>query len=89
MAGRALVDRLLQRSGAFRDNQRVANGSWIQRTTLNASAASAILAKATSVVWKDVRINIVDTPGTPISAARSSAFVYSRRGDHLVDAAEG
>jgi len=39
----------------------------------NASGGITILAKATSIEVGDARINIVDTPGTPISAARWSA----------------
>ena len=37
-----LIDVLLRQSGAFRDNQRVANGRWI-RTISSASAASPSL----------------------------------------------
>ena len=57
-----LVDRLLQQSGAFRENQRVAERV-MDSNDLERERGITILAKATSVVWKDVRINIVDTPG--------------------------
>ena len=57
-----LVDRLLQQSGAFRDNQRVAERV-MDSNDLERERGITILAKATSVVWKDVRVNIVDTPG--------------------------
>ena len=57
-----LVDRLLQQSGAFRDNQRVIERV-MDSNDLEKERGITILAKATSVVWKDVRINIVDTPG--------------------------
>src|SRR5216110_1899685 len=57
-----LVDRLLQQSGAFRDNQRVAERV-MDSSDLERERGITILAKATSVVWKDVRVNIVDTPG--------------------------
>src|SRR6516162_5843231 len=57
-----LVDRLLQQSGAFRDNQRVAERV-MDTGELERERGITILAKATSVVWKDVRVNIVDTPG--------------------------
>jgi GTP-binding protein len=57
-----LVDRLLQQSGSFRDNQRVAERV-MDSNDLEKERGITILAKATSVVWKDVRINIVDTPG--------------------------
>src|ERR1700722_17890630 len=54
-----LVDRLLQQSGAFRDNQRVAERV-MDSNDLERERGITILAKATSVVWKDVRVNIVD-----------------------------
>src|SRR5271165_3337794 len=57
-----LVDRLLQQSGAFRDNQRVAERV-MDSNDLERERGITILAKATSVVWKNVRVNIVDTPG--------------------------
>ena len=57
-----LVDRLLQQSGAFRENQRVAERV-MDSNDLERERGITILAKATSVVWKDHRINIVDTPG--------------------------
>jgi len=84
-----LVDRLLQQSGAFRDNQRVAERV-MDSNDLEKERGITILAKATSVVWKDVRVNIVDTPGHAdfggeverILSMVDSAIV-------LVDAAEG
>ena len=84
-----LVDKLLQQSGAFRDNQRVAERV-MDSNDLEKERGITILAKATSVVWKDTRINIVDTPGHAdfggeverILNMVDSAIV-------LVDAAEG
>src|SRR5215468_341583 len=57
-----LVDRLLQQSGTFRDNQRVAERA-MDSNDLERERGITILAKAASVRWKDTRINIVDTPG--------------------------
>src|SRR5208282_4792024 len=57
-----LVDRLLQQSGSFRENQRVAERA-LDSNDLERERGITILAKATSLVWKDTRINIVDTPG--------------------------
>lgn len=57
-----LVDKLLQQSGAFRDNQRIIERV-MDSNDLEKERGITILAKATSVVWKDTRINIVDTPG--------------------------
>lgn len=84
-----LVDRLLQQSGAFRENQRVAERV-MDSNDLEKERGITILAKATSVEWKNVRINIVDTPGHAdfggeverILSMVDSAIV-------LVDAAEG
>ncbi|MGQ0455962.1 MAG: translational GTPase TypA [Hyphomicrobium sp.] len=57
-----LVDELLKQSGAFRENQKVAERA-MDSNDLERERGITILAKCTSVVWKDVRINIVDTPG--------------------------
>ncbi len=57
-----LVDRLLQQSGAFRENQRVQERV-MDSNDLERERGITILAKVTSIVWQDVRINIVDTPG--------------------------
>ena len=67
-----LVDRLLQQSGTYRDNQRQVERA-MDSNDLERERGITILAKATSILWKDTRINIVDTPVTRISAARSSA----------------
>ena len=55
-----LVDRLLQQSGAFRENQRVAERA-SDSNDLERERGITILAKVTSVVWSGTRINIVDT----------------------------
>src|SRR3974377_2479981 len=57
-----LVDRLLQHSGTFRENQKVAERA-MDSNDLERERGITILAKAASVQWKDTRINIVDTPG--------------------------
>jgi len=57
-----LVDELLKQSGAFREGQRVAERA-MDSNDLERERGITILAKCTSVVWKGVRINIVDTPG--------------------------
>ncbi|MDR3375091.1 MAG: translational GTPase TypA [Ancalomicrobiaceae bacterium] len=57
-----LVDELLKQSGSYRENQRVAERV-MDSNDLEKERGITILAKATSVVWKDTRINIVDTPG--------------------------
>ncbi|ABI63018.1 translational GTPase TypA [Granulibacter bethesdensis] len=57
-----LVDQLLKQSGAFRENQQVAERA-MDSNDLERERGITILAKCTSVMWNDVRINIVDTPG--------------------------
>src|SRR5262245_772786 len=57
-----LVDRLLQQSGSFRQNQKVAERA-MDSNDLERERGITILAKATSILWQDTRINIVDTPG--------------------------
>src|SRR5450432_4303214 len=57
-----LVDALLHQSGTFRANQLVAERA-MDSNELERERGITILAKCTSVVWNDVRVNIVDTPG--------------------------
>ena len=57
-----LVDQLFRLSGMFRDNQRVEERA-MDSNELERERGITILAKCTSVEWKDTRINIVDTPG--------------------------
>jgi GTP-binding protein len=57
-----LVDALLKQSGAFRENQKVENQA-MDTNDLERERGITILAKCTSILWKDTRINIVDTPG--------------------------
>jgi GTP-binding protein len=57
-----LVDRLLQQSGTFRDNQHVQERA-LDSNDIERERGITILAKCTSVAWKGARINIVDTPG--------------------------
>ena len=57
-----LVDHLLKQSGAIRDNQHVQDRA-MDSNDLERERGITILAKCTSVDWKGIRINIVDTPG--------------------------
>lgn len=57
-----LVDELLKQSGSFRDNQRTTE-RMMDSNDIEKERGITILAKATSIEWRGVRINIVDTPG--------------------------
>ncbi|MGE3148817.1 MAG: translational GTPase TypA [Pseudorhodoplanes sp.] len=84
-----LVDRLLQQSGAFRENQRVAERA-MDSNDLERERGITILAKATSILWNDTRINIVDTPGHADFGGEVERILNMVDGAIvLVDAAEG
>jgi GTP-binding protein len=84
-----LVDALLKQSGAFRDNQHVAERA-LDRNDLERERGITILAKCTSVIWKGVRLNIVDTPGHADFGGEVERILSMVDGAILlVDAAEG
>ena len=84
-----LVDCLLRQSGSFRSNQQVAERA-MDSNDLERERGITILAKVTSVVWNDVRINIVDTPGHADFGGEVERILSMVDGVVvLVDAAEG
>ena len=84
-----LVDKLLAQSGTFRENQRVAERA-MDSNDLERERGITILAKCTSVQWKDTRINIVDTPGHADFGGEVERILNMVDGVIvLVDAAEG
>ncbi|SNX68959.1 GTP-binding protein TypA/BipA [Cereibacter ovatus] len=84
-----LVDELLKQSGAFRDNQAVAERA-MDSNDIERERGITILAKCTSLEWGGKRINIVDTPGHADFGGEVERILNMVDGVVLlVDAAEG
>ena len=82
-----LVDELLKQSGTFRENEKTAE-RMMDSNDLEKERGITILAKTTSVEWKDYRINIVDTPGHADFGGEVERILQMVDGA-IVDAAEG
>ena len=84
-----LVDRLLQQAGTFRSNEKVTERA-MDSNDLERERGITILAKATSILWNDIRINVVDTPGHADFGGEVERILNMVDGVIvLVDAAEG
>ena len=84
-----LVDRLLQQTGTFRSNERVLERV-MDSNDLERERGITILAKNTSVRYRGVKINIVDTPGhADFSGEVERTLTMVDAVLLLVDAAEG
>jgi GTP-binding protein len=84
-----LVDQMLKQSGIFRDNEQVAERA-MDSGDLERERGITILAKCTSLNWRDTRINIVDTPGHADFGGEVERILSMVDGVILlVDAAEG
>ncbi len=84
-----LVDELLKQSGAFRENQAVAERA-MDSNDIERERGITILAKCTSLEWGGLRINIVDTPGHADFGGEVERILSMVDGVVLlVDAAEG
>jgi GTP-binding protein len=84
-----LVDEMLKQSGVFRDNQTVMERV-MDTGDLERERGITILAKNTAVIFGDIKINIVDTPGHADFGGEVERILKMVNGVILlVDAAEG
>lgn len=84
-----LVDGMLKQSGTFRANQTV-NDRVMDSNDIERERGITILAKNTSVMYNDIKINIIDTPGHADFGGEVERILKMVDGVILlVDAAEG
>ena len=84
-----LVDQLLRKSGAFRENTEIAERA-MDSNDIERERGITILAKATGIDYKDYRINILDTPGHADFGGEVERIMHMVDGVLLVvDAYEG
>ena len=84
-----LIDNIMKQTGSFRENQLV-DERLMDSGDLEKERGITILAKPTSVMWKDTRINIIDTPGHADFGGEVERILGMADGVILLtDAAEG
>lgn len=74
-----LVDGMLKQSGIFHENE-VVTERVMDSNPLERERGITILAKNTAVIYKNTKINIVDTPVMPISGRGRESLVHGGRG---------
>jgi GTP-binding protein len=85
----SLVDALLKQSKVFRENQQVGD-LIMDRNALEREKGITILSKNTAVMYKGVKINIIDTPGHADFSGEVERVVNMAEGCLLlVDSVEG
>src|SRR3989338_4119467 len=86
-----LVDAILKQTHTFRDNQKEMQQTLIMDSNdLEREKGITILAKNTSIFYKDTKINIIDTPGHADFGGEVERILNMASGVILlVDAAEG
>lgn len=84
-----LVNQLLKNSGTFRDNEKIEDRA-MDSNDIERERGITILAKTTSVIYKDTKINILDTPGHADFGGEVERIMHMVDGCLLlVDAFEG
>ncbi len=84
-----LIDSLMKQSGTFRENENIEERV-MDSGELEKERGITILAKPTSINWRDSRINIIDTPGHRDFAAEVERVLHMADGALLlIDSAEG
>ncbi|MBT6232217.1 MAG: GTP-binding protein, partial [Nitrosomonadales bacterium] len=84
-----LIDNIMKQSGMFRDNQETSE-RMMDSNDLEKERGITILAKPTSIIWNETRINIIDTPGHADFGGEVERVLSMADGVILLtDAAEG
>ena len=84
-----LVDAMFKQSGVFRDDE-IVNERVMDNMDLERERGITIAAKNCSIVWKGVKINIIDTPGhADFGGEVERALSMADSAILLVDASEG